>query len=74
MEEVKKIGWGNVKKCDVHIEVLFNGDLMIFLPPFNPDPSVSYIDPDIERGMEKLKALLSDIYDVCEKHGRTMFW
>ena len=73
MEEVK-IGWGNIKKCDVHIEVLFNGDLMIFMPQFQPDKSCDYIDKDFESGMNRLRELLSEIYDVCEKYGRTMTW
>lgn len=79
MEEVK-IGWGKVTSCNVHINVLFNGDLMIFIPRFDPnakecpDAEVQRLDPDTQRGMDSLKALLSDIYDVCEKHGRTMFW
>lgn len=74
MEEVKKIGWGNIKKCDIHIEVLFNGDLMIFMPQLQPDPNINYIYTDIALGMSRLRELLSDIYDVCEKHGRTMIW
>ena len=76
MEEVKKIGWGNVKKCDVHIEVLFNGDLMIFLPHFDPDANLdnAVVHPDVQRGMKQLQELLCEIYDVCQKHGRTMIW
>ena len=80
MEEVKKIGWGKVTSCDVHINVLFNGELMIFVPRFDPNANecpaayVQRLDPDTQRGMDSLKALLSDIYDVCQKHGRTMTW
>ena len=53
---------------------------MIFIPRFDPNANecpaanVQRLDPDTQRGVDSLKALLSEIYDVCEKHGRTMFW
>ena len=75
-----KRGWGTHQVINIRVELLFNGDVMTYIPVTSLEEydqfeeELAKEDPALLTGAKDLAKMLDEITEVCKKHGKTLLW